>query len=137
LALTIGGIAGVTFVRAPENDFDESELPALGLWLGDDRTEIGPTLDIAIEATEVRISGNATAASGAAAEIAANDLYGKALSAALADPTLGDLAVNTRKIGLTMIHNDSDEGNRPLVGFELSLEVEYWVRAADPTALAP
>lgn len=133
-------LTGVTVARAPQSDFAESELPALGLFMGDERRQdssLSGSVEIAERRMEVLIVGHAKGASGEAAETAAHDLYGRAVIAVLADHTQGGLAIDTREAGLIVTANAGAEGETPLCGFELSLEVDYWTRAADPTALAP
>lgn len=137
LKASLAGLSGVTVARNPIVDFDEDELPAVGLFLGDQNSEDGPTSDITINRMVVAIAGHATGATGEAAESAANLLYRSALAVTIADHTLGGLAVNIRETGLTVIFNTGAEGEVPLAGFELSLEVEYWTATRDPTALAP
>lgn len=137
VAALLNGLSGVTFLRSPENDFDVDELPGLALWMGDQVTEDGETTFIAHHKAEAMIAGTVSGVNGAAAETAANDLYGRVIIAVMADPTLGGLAVNTRETGMLIVNNQDDEGRKTLAGFELSLEVEFWTHAGDPTALAP
>jgi hypothetical protein len=128
---------GVTCTRAPIADFDMDELPALGLFAGDEESREGPTMNTCIEHMEVTIAGHATGASGEAAETAANELYGQALAAVMADYTHGGLAVNSQKTALMATLNYGADGEAPLAGFELSLDIEYWTLGDDPTASAP
>jgi len=128
---------GATVLRNPQDDFEEGDLPAIGLFLGDESTEEGPTSNISIDRMDVVVAGRAKGATGAEADTAANALYGDALTAIMGDHTLGGLVVNTRKTGLSVSLNANAVGEIPLAGFELSIEIEYWTAATDPTALAP
>lgn len=137
LLSALATVTGVTVARAPVVAFDQGELPALGLFAGDEATVEGDTMAIDVNRMEVIIAGHAKGATGAAAETAAHALYGRALAAVMADYTRSGQAVNTRKTGLMMTFNDGAEGEIPLCGFELTLEVRYETLSADPTALAP
>lgn len=136
LKTTLQGIGGVTVKRNPLVDFDMVELPALGLFVGDQNSAIGETIDVLETHMTVMVVAHVTGADGEAAEIASHVVYGQVVTAIMADPTISALAIDTTEVSLVPTSNAGADGEPPLIGFELTFDVLYRTDAAAPTALA-
>ena len=64
-------------------------------------------------------------------------LRAAATTALLADPTHGDLAVDTTAAGTTPLNPLQVEGAAPFEAVSLGFTVRYWTAEGDPNALAP
>ena len=127
------GLAGVTVERNRNREVTPEMMPALVLLEGGQRRQ--DETGLARYVAEADVEGYVLAATDAALGPTLNDLYARAVVAALADPTLGGLAVDVREGALdVMIVRES---GKPAAGFSLTFEIEFFAAPADPFAPAP
>ena len=126
-------LAGVAVERNRNREVTPEMMPALVLLEGGQRRQ--DETGLARYVAEADVEGYVLAATDAALGPTLNDLYARAVVAALADPTLGGLAVDVREGALdVMIVRES---GRPAAGFSLTFEIEFFAAPADPFAPAP
>lgn len=64
-----------------------------------------------------------------------SEMYGKILAAALADPTLGAVAVDVREGEMSDPDIDREEGIGPTAAFEMGFEIDFLTAERDASAL--
>lgn len=82
----------------------------------------------------VTFEGEVQGAADADLGPALNLLEARVLTAALADPLLGGLAVNMTRAGVARAMDR--EGSPPTAAFSAALQVEYWTRSGRPFEIA-
>jgi len=87
-------------------------------------------------AMQIEVEGYVQAADSSAVSSAMNDLYGKIVSALLADDQIGGLANDLREVSMTPIL-ENESGKRATAAFMVLFEVEYQTGHADPYSTAP
>jgi hypothetical protein len=112
-----------------------SRYPALVVVDGDQAADHG-TAGITQYTAQAVIEGYAQAATPAGLGPVLNDLYGRTLAAAVADPTLGGIAVDVREREMTVVV-ERGEGGKPTAAFSLAIEIEFFTALGDPFAAAP
>ncbi len=129
-------IPGVTVERERDAEVTADLCPLLvALDAGQGEPERG-TAGVTEYALAVEIEAHVTAASGAAAGAAINDLYGQVLAAIAADETLGGVAVDAAE-GALGAWVDHPSGADPVAGFKLEFTFRYWTKPRDPFTPAP
>jgi len=76
-----------------------------------------------------------TASADAALGPGISGMYGKILTAALADPTLGGVAVDVREGEMSDPEIDREEGIGPTAAFEIGFEIDFLTAEGDASAL--
>jgi len=66
---------------------------------------------------------------------AISELYGKIVAAALADPTLGGVAIDVREGAMSDPEIDREEGIGPTAAFALDFEIDFLTAEGDASAL--
>ena len=126
-------LPGVTVERNRNREVTPEMMPALVLLDGGQRRQ--EETGLARYVAEADVEGYVLAATDAALGSTLNDLYARAVAAALADPTLGGLAVDVREGALDVMI--VRENGKPAAGFSLTFEIEFFAAPADPFAPAP
>lgn len=90
---------------------------------------------VTVYTLEVAVEGWAAAATDAALGPAISALYGQIVAAALADPTLGGVAVDVREGGMSAPEIDREEGIGPTAAFEIGFEIDFLTAEGDASAL--
>lgn len=86
------------------------------------------TLRVSVEAW---VTANADAGLGPGI----SGMYGKILAGALADPTLGGVAVDVREGEMSDPDIDREEGIGPTAAFEIGFEIDFLTAEGDASAL--
>jgi len=126
-------VAGATVERNPNREVTPDMMPALVMLDGGQRRQ--DESGLARYVVEADVEGYVLAATDAALGAALNDLYARTVVAALADPSLGGLAVDVREGALDV--SVVRETGKPAAGFSLTFEIEFFAAPADPFAPAP
>lgn len=127
------GLAGVTVERNRNREVAPEMMPALVMLDGGQRRQ--DETGLARYAMQVDVEGYVLAASDSGLGPALNDLYARTVAAALADSTLGGVAVDVREGELDVLI--VREAGRPAAGFNLTFEIEFFAAPSDPFAPAP
>jgi hypothetical protein len=128
---TVSAIVGLTVERARDHAVTPGEAPILMVYADGDRTERERVVGLGIWSAPVRVEGVVKASTIAGLGPALNDLYGRALEALEADRTLGGAAVRFRETNLSTAV-DRERGHRPMMTFDLALEVDVDAAEGDP-----
>jgi len=126
-------VAGAAVERNRNREVAAESMPALVMLDGGQRRQ--DESGLARYVAEADVEGYVLAATDAALGPALNDLYARTVVAALADPTLGGLAVDVREGALDV--SVVRETGKPAAGFSLAFEIEFFAAPANPFAPAP
>jgi hypothetical protein len=136
LADRLATLTGVRVERNRDREIEPSMMPMLVIVDGGQSVDEGNS-GIRRYVLRLAIEGYVAAATPAGLGLALSDLYARTVELLLADHTLGGIAVDLREGDLADPVIDREPGHRPIAGFELSIEVEYWTAPGDLTAPAP
>jgi hypothetical protein len=126
-------IVGVTVERNRNREVTPEMMPALVMLDGGQRRQ--DESGLARYVAEADVEGYVLASSDAGLGPALNDLYARTVVAALADHTLGGVAIDVREGALDVMI--VREAGKPAAGVSLTFEIEFFAAPADPFVPAP
>jgi hypothetical protein len=136
IAAKLAEIIGVVVERNRDTGFQEfGSKGSLNLIEGDQSPDF-ETTQVSKYFVRPSVEGYVQKATPAELGPALNALYGLVLAKLWEDRTLGGLAIDVRE-GERAVQIGARVNQRPVMGFQLELEVEFWTAEGDPTALAP
>lgn len=129
----LDAIPGYTVQRNPPRDPNDDQIPAFVMEDGD---EPDPRLLTGVDQNMVNFTVYIYA-KGATLETAIDAAYVLLMNKLLADRTLGNLALDLKRTGMTAPDYIREKGTSPYVIIGVDFSIEYWTAEGDPEALGP